>query len=306
MTKFIFLVLPEIHLIDLTGPDQVILEAISYGADYQIVYCSIEQKISSSAGLPLGKLPCFGDVPLQAGDFIVIPGANVSYLLSEEFKRETQLFAWLRMAYSQNVKICSVCVGAFVLAQTGLLDGLSCTTHFKRTQQLQAVFPKLKVIENILFTEHKGIYTSAGVTAGIDLTLHIVEQLKGAYFAHKIARELVVYNRRAGNDAQHSILMSYRNHIHAGIHNVQDWLQENLDKSPNLIDLAAIANMSDRNFTRIFKKETSLTVHDYITLLRKERITELLKNPDLSRRQIAQKCGLTSERQLSRLINEKY
>jgi transcriptional regulator GlxA family with amidase domain len=152
--------------------------------------------------------------------------------------------------------------------------------------------------------EDKGIYTSAGVTAGIDLALHIVSVLKDDNFSFKIARELVVYNRRSGSDAQQSIHLSYRNHIHSGIHKVQDWLQDNLNKALNIIDLAAIANMSDRNFTRIFKKETSLTVHEYITLLRKERLTALLKNPDLSRQQIAQQCGLASERQLSRLIKQ--
>jgi transcriptional regulator GlxA family with amidase domain len=306
MTKFVFLVLPKIHLMDLAGPDQVILESIGYGADFSIEYCSIDKNVVSSAGLPIEKTKHYTEIVFQNGDYLIIPGSNVSYLISPEFKQQKALFTWLKTIYQQGVNVCSVCAGAFVLAQSGLLNGVPCTTHFKRTKQLQELFPQLKVMDNILFTEHKGIYTSAGIAAGIDLALHIVEQLKGKYFAHKVAREMVIYNRRNGNQQQESDLMSFRNHIHSGIHNVQDWLQENLDKPANISDLAALANMSDRNFTRIFKKETSLTVHDYITLLRKERITELLKNPDLSRRQIAQKCGLTSERQLSRLINEKY
>jgi transcriptional regulator GlxA family with amidase domain len=303
MTKFVFLILPEIHLMDLAGPDQVILESIGYGADFGIEYCTTDRSVVSSAGLPLATTIHFTEVNFNKGDFLMIPGANVQYLISTSFRQNQHLFNWINNTYQQGVNVCSICAGAFVLAQTGLLNGVSCTTHFKRTAQLQALFPRIKVIENVLFTEHKGLYTSAGIAAGIDLTLHLVEQLKGKYFAHKVAREMVIYLRRDGNQPQESDLMLFRNHIHSGIHSVQDWLQENLDQPMKLSDLAALANMSNRNFTRIFKKETSLTVHEYITLLRKERIRELLKNPDLSRRQIAQKCGLASERQLSRLMN---
>lgn len=300
-TKFVFLILPEIHLMDMTGPDQVILEAIGYGADFQIEYCCYTNDILSSTGMPLGNLKNYQDIEIKEGDFLIIPGSNVNYLISEDFRKQKELFNWIRICYEQRINVCSICAGAFALAQTGLLDGIQCTTHFKRTTQLQQLFPKLKVQENILFTEHKGLYTSAGIAAGIDLTLYIVEQLKGSYFAHLVAREMVIYTRRNGNHKQHSELLNYRNHIHSGIHSVQDWLQENLHKTTNISDLAVIANMSDRNFTRIFKRETTLTVNEYITILRKEKLRELLKNPDLTRKQIANKIGLKSERQVNRL-----
>jgi transcriptional regulator GlxA family with amidase domain len=166
---------------------------------------------------------------------------------------------------------------------------------------LQRDFPRLKVQENVLFTEKDGIFTSAGVASGIDLTLHILEKEMGAHFAHKVAREIVVYLRRDGSQAQQSVFLSHRNHLHAGIHAVQDWLLENLHHKASLSQLAERANMSTRNFTRIFKKETGTTIGDYLALLRREKIRELLKKPDLSRRQIAEKVGLASERHLSRL-----
>jgi transcriptional regulator GlxA family with amidase domain len=159
-----------------------------------------------------------------------------------------------------------------------------------------------KVQENVLFTEDDGVMTSAGVASGIDLALHIVSTLTDDYFCFKVAREIVVYSRRRGNQAQQSVFLSYRNHIHSGVHAVQDWLQEHLHERALLENLAEIACMSTRNLTRIFKQETGITVHDYITILRQERISELLKNPDISRVQIAQQCGLQSERQISRLI----
>lgn len=302
-TKFVFLLLPEIHLMDLAGPDQAIHEAIDFGADFEIDYCNLENNISSTSGLPIGNVKHFTEVTIQKGDFLIIPGSNASYLISDKFKKQIELHNWIIKCHQKGVNLCSICAGAFALAQCGLLDNVASTTHFKRTKQLQELFPKTKVVENILFTETNGIYTSAGIASGIDLTLHIIEKLKGSHFAHLVARELVIYNRRNGNSSQESELLKYRNHIHYGIHKVQDWIIENINQKASLYELAEIANMSERNFTRIFKKETGSTVIEFITSIRKEKINELLKNPDYSRFEIAKMIGLQSERQLSRLIN---
>lgn len=301
-TKFIFLILPETHLMDLAGPDQVFWGAIGYGADFQIEYCCLENGISTSAGLPFGTLRHFSEIEVRAGDFVFVPGSNTRFLLSENFKNQHALFEWLRRAHENGASVGSICVGTFALGLAGLLDGVACTTHFEYTKKLQQLFPKAKVQQDVLFVEEKNIWTSAGIASGMDMALQIVEQKNGGHFAHKIAREMVVYNRRNGSQTQHSELMNFRNHIHSGVHAVQDWLHEHLDEEFSLEKLAAVANMSTRSLTRIFKNETSLTVHEYHTLLRKERIRELLQNPDLSRLQIAQKCGLTSERQVNRLI----
>ncbi len=301
--KFVFLVLPQIHLMDLAGPDQAILEAIDFGADFEIEYCCLENKVITTAGLPIANLKHFSEVQFNAGDFLIIPGSNASYLISDEFKKHTDLLHWIITNYNLGVKLVSICAGAFVLAECGLLNNMPCTTHFKRTQQLQELYPQTKVMDNILFTQQDGIYTSAGIASGIDITLHIIEELKGSHFAHLVARELVVYNRRNGHQKQESELLSFRNHIHSGIHKAQDWIIENINQKTNLNELAEIACMSERNFTRIFKKETEITVNDYITIIRKEKIKEFLKNPDLTRIEIASHVGLQSERQLSRLIN---
>lgn len=303
-TTLAFLILPQTHLMDLAGPDQVFLEAIEYGADLDIAYCGLESGVTSSAGLPLGKLPHFSEIELKKDDFLLIPGSNISYFYSQEFRAQTTLLDWIRKLHEQKVRICSICSGAFVLALSGILDGKICTTHWKRTGELQAKFPKLRVAENVLFTEQDGIYTSAGIAAGIDLALHIVAQLQGEMMAHKVAREMVVYSRRSGSQPQKSAMLDYRNHIHAGIHRVQDWLQEHLHQKSSLTQLADIACMSDRNFTRTFKKETGLTVMEYITLLRQERIGKMMLQPDHSRTQIARLCGLRSERQLNRIMQK--
>jgi transcriptional regulator GlxA family with amidase domain len=304
-TKFVFLLLPEIHLMDLAGPDQAIHEAIEFGADFEIEYCNLVNDVSSTSGLPIGNVKHFSEIKINKGDFLIIPGSNASYLQSEKFKKNIDLLNWIKTIYQNGTNVCSICAGAFALAESGLLDNVSCTTHFKRTQQLQELYPKSKVVENILFTDSNRIYTSAGIASGIDLTLYIIEKLKGSHFAHLVARELVVYNRRNGDSSQESELLKFRNHIHSGIHKAQDWIIENIHIKNSLNELAEIANMSERNFTRVFKKETSITVNDFITLIRKEKISNLLKNPNLSRAEIASKIGMKNERQLNRIINKK-
>ncbi len=303
-TKFVFLLLPQIHILDLAGPDQAIHEAIDYGADFEIEYCRLEKNIITSAGLPIGDVKHFSKIHFPKGGFLIIPGSNASYLTSKEFKKNKNLFKWILRNHQNGVNICSICAGAFALAETGLLNGVPCTTHFKKTATLQAMYPKTRVLENILFTDQNGIYTSAGIASGIDLVLHIIEKLKGSHFAHLVARELVVYSRRNGSSAQQSELLNFRTHIHTGIHKVQDWIFENIHRKTSLADLAGIANMSERNFTRIFKKETGITVNEYINIIRKEKIRDWGNNPDLSRIEIANKVGLKSEKQVLRILSK--
>lgn len=302
-TNIVFLILPEVHLLDIAGADQVFLEAKEMGVSVQISYCGTEKSVETSAGLALGSLPYFTTVPLHTGDYLFIPGSSVDYLLNGKMKNADELYKWLHFLHEKGVFLCSVCSGAFVLAQAGLLKGRKCTTHWKRTAQLQRLFPEVQVTENILFSEDSGIYTSAGVTAGIDMALHILSVLCDDHIAFSVARELVVYLRRDGNTPQHSILLRYRNHIHGGIHRVQDYLNDHIDQRNTLDILSDIACMSSRNLTRVFKKETGISVNHYMTLIRKEKLQQLQKNPDVSRSQMAASCGLKSERQIMRLIH---
>ena len=128
-TKIVFLILPEIQLLDLAGADQVFYEAKCYGSDIEIDYCSFENSIETSTLLPIGKVKDLEEIAFNAGDYLIIPGAETAYLLSEEFRAKKEMFEWLKMAYNQKVILCSVCTGAFVLAIAGLLDGRKCTTH---------------------------------------------------------------------------------------------------------------------------------------------------------------------------------
>ena len=299
--QIIFIVPPFVHVLDLTGPVQVFYEAVDYGASYQLNYCSFERSVTSSAGLSIGPVLPFTDVFPQAGDYIFLPGMEMGYLRSVAFKEETVFFDWLRQQHAQGVNLCSVCTGAFVLAQAGLLNGRKCTTHWKRLDELQTTYPQLTTLQDRLFVNDRGIYTSAGVTAGIDLALAILEELEGPLFTTKIARELVVYFRRGETHSQQSVYLEYRNHINVAIHRLQDWLIANLDTKATLDELAEIAGMSTRNLTRTFRKETGTTIHTYTTLLRLELARTLLHNPGLTMEAIAAKCGFQDARQLRRI-----
>jgi transcriptional regulator GlxA family with amidase domain len=301
--QILFVIPPNANLFDFAGAVQVFHEASEQGVKLELKFCSFEAKIKTATNIPLGKIDSYKKQKISKGDYIFIVSADIHYLLSPKLKLEKEFLIWLVNSYNLGANICSLCNGAFILGKTKLLDGKNCTTHWKRTAELQKQFPLAKVHENIIYVEDDRIITSAGATSGVDVALFILSKLTDDYFTYKISRELVIYNRRNGSSPQQNNLLNYRNHVHVGIHKVQDWLNTSLDKKINIPYLAEIAMMSERNFTRMFKKETQLTVNEYITLLRKEKINDLLKKPDLSREQIAKLCGLKSVRHLSRIIH---
>ena len=303
-TKFTFLILPHIHILDLAGADQALHEAIDFQADFEVEYCGIGAEVLSTSGLPFGDLKHYSKITLNKHDFLIIPGSSYSYLSSHAFLGNTKLFDWINQQYANGVNLCSICLGAFVLAETGLLNGKNCTTHFKKTSELQERYPHIHVVENILFTDENNIFTSAGIAAGIDLTLYIIEKLEGSRLAHLVARELVVYNLRSGHESQETAFFKFRNHIHVGIHKTQDYIVEHIYRKLSLAELADIANMSERNFTRIFKKETGITVNEFITSIRIAKANELNKSVDLSIVEIANQVGLKSGKQLNRKIKK--
>lgn len=303
MTKIVFLLLPKVHLLDLAGPDQVFFEAADVCDDIRVEYCSVKKQVYSTSRLSLTGLAHFSTMAVGAGDYVFIPGTDIGQWQNGELSFENELVKWLRNAYAAGAHLCSICSGAFLLARTGLLDGKKATTHWKRTKQLKQAFPRVQVIDNVLFTDDQRLLTSAGLTAGIDLALYILGKIKGEHFSFRIAREMVVYIRRDGNSTQESVFTSYRNHLHSGIHKVQDYVQENIGRKLSLDRLAELACTSPRNLTRVFKKETGITVNYYITLVRKERLRSL-EEQDYTRKEMATLCGLKSERQVIRLLKD--
>ena len=302
MKKFAFIIPPSVEMLDLSGPLQVFTEAKFYGYELSLEFYTYQDEIISTSGLPFYNLKNYKEAKLQEGDYVFMPGMDSSYVSSIAFKAERKFFNWLKECADKNVFVCSICNGAFALGHAGLLRDTECTTHWRRIEELQAEFPTAKVISDILFKKSNNVYTSAGISAGIDLALSILEELKGALFTHKVARGLVVYHRRSQNHTQSSIYLDYRNHINPSVHVVQDHLIEHLSDENSIEDLASLVAMSPRNLSRVFKDKTGTTILEYLTMLRLEFAKTMLHNPEFTIEYIATKCGFKTARQLQRIL----
>jgi len=308
LIQAVFVIPPRVHLLDITGPAHVFYEAADYGANIKLHFCNIhtsETSIQSSSSLFLSNLVNYNELSLAPGDLIFIPGLEASLLLDDKFLTSSRAFQyWLKKQYSNGVQICSVCTGAFLLAEAGLLDNRECTTHWKFLDRFSARYPKVSLQKNRLFVKSGNVYTSAGVASGIDLSLFLLEELLGSGFAVKIAKEIVIYARRTEADPQLSVFMQFRNHMDERIHTVQDLLSQSVGKRLTIEGIALEAGMSPRNLTRLFRKTTQISVGEYIDKLRAERASQMIAEGH-TMQTVAQNCGLKSTNQLRTLIRKQ-
>ena len=302
MQKFAFIIPPTVELLDLAGPVQVFTEAKFYGFEIDIEFYKYDEEPVSTAGLGFGNVANIETAKLKEGDFVFFPGMDMAYVESISFAAQRELFKWLKECSDKRVTVCSICNGAFALGHAGLLKNTECTTHWRRVKSLQLQFPQSRVLADILFIKSNNVYTSAGISAGIDLALAILEDLKGPLFTHKVARGLVVYHRRSGKHKQQSIYLDYRNHINPQVHEVQDYLIDNLSRENDIETLASLVGMSPRNLSRVFKEKTGSTILEFITLLRIEYASTMLNNPEYTIEYIASQCGFKTARQLQRIL----
>ena len=298
--RVIFFINKEVHILDLAGAVQTFYEATYYGQPYEIMYVSDSPGQVCSASLQLAKLEDYAAVTVEPPDILFIPGYDLRQLPPA---KNEQFYNWLRKVDAAGATICSICTGAFTLAQAGLLDHKECTTHWRYTDRLQKDYPALKVLTNRLFVKSGNIYTSAGVTTGLDMALFMVEEKHGPEFSYQVARELVVYIRRDGSESQESIYLQYRRHINNDIHAVQDWIIHNLSKKITVDQLAALIYTSPRNLTRLFKATTGITIGQYLERLRVEKAVHLLRQRTKIG-SITQQCGLQSDNQLRHIIRK--
>lgn len=300
--QVIFLVLQGVELLDLAGPAQVFSMAASLGAPYSLHFCAKTAGMRSAQGLFLGQLEPLPSV--SANDVVMVAGVALNQLDQPLLDRETR--DWLIDAHQTGARIASICTGAAVLGEAGLLDGRRCTTHWFMVADLQQRYPLARVVDSVLYVHDRGIVTSAGIASGVDMALSLVEQQHGSHLAAEVARYLVVYLRRNGSQSQQSVYLEYRNHLHPGVHQVQNWLAEHAIETVSLDQLAQIANMSVRNFSRAFKEATGLTPMQYQQCLRLEVATMLLQNSELSIEAIAARCGFEDARHFRRLWQRHF
>lgn len=301
MKRALFVYFPGCEVLDFAGPLQAVheLNALA-GEPYRVLHCSTRETAKAAQGLMLAQLEPLPEP--SADDCIFIPGFPVNRAGSAP----RGLNRWLRHAHAEGARIFAVCTGSFVLAQAGLLEGHRCTTHWKRTAELQRRFPGVMVLTGRLFVADGRITTSAGISSGIDMALDFIEREHGPLAAAAVAREMVVYIRRDGSQRQESIYVDYRTHIDPSVHAVQDWLIANPERHATLQDLASIAKTSTRSLTRTFLKATGISIGAYRRRLRLEHAKRLMHNPELSIECIAERTGFSDARQLRRLWHAEY
>lgn len=304
--QLLFVIPPDTHLLDITGPAHIFYEAREYGAPLNLHFVRLlpGEKVSSSAGLHFVDLVDYRDFNLSTGDYIFLPGIGYERLSDAGFLGRCALFFdWLRRQHAAGAAVCSICTGTFLVAASGLLNGHRTTTHWKYLDIFRRTFPKVQLESGRLFVSDGNLHASAGVSSGIDLSLHILEKDFGPTFAAQIAKEVVVYLRRGEADPQLSVFLQYRNHLDDRIHRVQDAMAHRLEDSLSLADLAALVNTSSRNLTRAFKKATGTTIGAYQEQLRIERARQLLEEGQTVAA-AATAVGLKSTNRLRQILKE--
>lgn len=263
MKRAVYMILPPtVMLLDMAGPLEAFRIAQRYGAVLDVHVVAPTITVSSSLPVQITGLAPLPSV-LQKGDLVVIPGV-LDEATAYHSKEAAAIVDFLKTVFDPSQhQAMSICSGAFLLGQAGLLNQRSCTTHHLLVEALSDEFPQAQVLKNRVFVEDDGLFTSAGITAGLDVTLHWLAQCYGALTAQNTARHMNVYFRRAPNDPALSPWLIGRNHIHLTIHRVQDAIAADPAAAHTLNDLAQIAFVSSRHLSRLFKQHTGLTVHDY-------------------------------------------
>ena len=207
---------------------------------------------------------------------------------------DAALSAWLNKMAAEVRRLGAVCVGAFLLAEAGLLNGRRATAHWKFGRELAARYPDVRVEHEPLWVKDGNIYTSAGFSAGIDLALAWVEEDCGAGLAHEAARELVLFLRRPSGQPQVSVSLASQASEMTSLRELQIWIVEHLDRKLSVEDLADRMAMSVRNFERVFTREVGTTPSQYVLQMRVEAARRQLERTDGGLKQVASSAGFGS------------
>ena len=216
------------------------------------------------------------------------------------------LIEWIRETGPCVRRLVSICTGAFILAEAGLLDGRRATTHWMNTERLGRDYPSIQVEPDAIFVKDGFVATSAGATAGLDLALSLIEEDFGKKLALTVARRLVLYLKRPGGQTQFSTHLRAQMVTNGSLSAVFTWLENNFHLKITVDNLAEHACMSPRNFARTFFRETGTTPARYIELVRLEHVIRLLEGSNQPVASIATECGFSSTEQLRRAFHRQF
>ena len=283
--------------LDVVGPAEVFATAGAYeveivAPDPEPFFMSNGMRVVPHAGMEETRGPI---------DTLVVAGGSGT----RRAATDPRVIDWTRAAAKRSRRVTSVCSGAFVLAAAGLLDGRRATTHWEWCDTLAALHPEVEVERDAIFVVDGSVYTSAGVTAGMDLALALVEEDMGADVAREVAQQLVVFLRRPGGQSQFSAQIAAPPAEREPLRAVQAFIAANPAADLAVSALAQRAAMSPRNFARAFRRETGMTPAAYVESVRVERARIALEGSDAQVEQIARHCGFGTVETMRRAFHRR-
>jgi transcriptional regulator GlxA family with amidase domain len=299
--RVVLLAFDDLQSLDLIGPNEVFAAASRLSPDaYKVEIVAPTITFQSWSGVRMAAdetlTTCRGPI-----DTLIVVGGEGS----DRAEENEQLIAWLRAAAKRSRRVASVCTGAFLLARVGLLDRKSATTHWSSCRELARRYPDVNVETDPIFVRSGDVYTSAGVTAGIDLALALVEDDLGPELARDVARWLVLFLRRPGGQSQFSAALAGQEAERKPLRDLQGWMMDHLDDDLSVPALAERVFMSPRNFARAFKREVGMTPAAYVETLRVERARTLLETGGESVGEVARRCGFGTVETMRRVFKRR-
>jgi transcriptional regulator GlxA family with amidase domain len=300
--RIVLLAFDRLQALDLVGPAEVFSMAsrITGGAYSLEVVTARKGEISTSSGLHLRPDRTLAACRGAIDTLVVVGGEGVPGALRDE-----SLVQWIARAASRSRRVASVCNGAFLLARAGLLDGRRATTHWGACEALQRRHPEVDVDPDAIFVKDGHIYTSAGVTAGMDLSLALVEEDLGRRTALEVARWLVLFLKRPGGQSQFSAQLSAQIAEREPLRDLQAWVADNLAADLSVPALAERACMSPRNFARAFRREVGVTPATYVEAARVEAARVALDGSQEPIESVARRCGFGTVETMRRAFHRR-
>ena len=303
--RVVLLVIPPVRELDLVGIVDVFATANAFLPSdrhyhLELVTSNAHGTIQGMCGLQFAGARHYSTLEGEI-DTLLVPGVQ-----PEKVQLCPPLLRWFRSRASRCRRVGSICTGAYILAQAGLLDGKRAATHWAFVSELSSRFPKVSIDGNPIWIRDGNVYSSGGVTSGIDLSLALVEEDHGHRVALEVARMLVVFLCRPGNQAQFSVSLREQRTDNRPLRDLQVWIVENLQSDLSTPALAARVAMSERNFQRVFTREIGKPPPLYVEELRLEAVRRKLEGTHRGLEEIASACGFNSADVMSRSFQRHF
>lgn len=284
---------PPVQILDVSGPLEVFSNAPGY--DVHLVSPDGERSLRTNRGINLGDATPLGEFSGLIDTLVVAggPGAEMGVY-------DPQFIAWIAEAARGCRRVASICTGAFLLAEAGLLNGKEAATHWRFCDRLEREYPKVKVRRDPIYLRDGSVYTSAGITAGIDLALALVEEDHGHRISLEIARFLVMFLVRPGGQAQYSHMLSHQAGASQPLRELQVWMLEHLRENLTVESLAERLGVSARHFTRVCLRETGLNPGQFVDRMRVEAAQQIIDSSNKGLKEVADTCGFGSAEAMRR------